>query len=369
MAQQRADDAVLPGRRAGNAARVRPGRPAGTPAVHASPGGRAGRDGDPDRDLPVDQRGPSERARLGGGHVDRHGPRPGPARRAGPRRPGPDARLRAHRLRGRRPGRAAGHRGVLQRPDQLHAAGRGARRVRAAAARGQVPAAAALGVRGPRHRDVGRAADQRGRPGGGGPGHRARRAGVHAGARRTGGRDGAGPPFPRAADTRIRPFGAGGPGVRSFTERTSADVLPPVDQLRDRAVVRPGQRGNRGERGVPGPGVRGPGHARRADRLRGRQADRRDRQFLGRHPAEPRADPPADRGRRGGREWHHRRDRLHGGAADRHARVPGCGTGRGQARRAVGRVRGRTADVGRAQRGPPAPGRPPARVSCSATPG
>lgn len=66
--------------------------------------------------------------------------------------------------------------------------------------------------------------------------------------RRTGGRDGAGPPLPGAADVRVCAGGPGRPGVRTVAERTLAGVLPSVDQLRDRAAVRLGQRRNRGER-------------------------------------------------------------------------------------------------------------------------
>ena len=169
------------------------------------------------------------------------------------------------------------------------------------------------------------------------------------------------PEFARSAQAGLVSVLSPNERLQTFYHPWTSYVIVPLFALANAGIVVNAR--------VPGPGVRGAGHARRADRLRGRQADRRDRQFLGRHPAQPRADPPADRGRRGGRQWHHRRDRLHGGAADRHARVPGCGTGRGQARRAVGRVRGRPADLGRAQRGPPASRPTAARVSCSATPG
>ena len=77
--------------------------------------------------------------------------------------------------------------------------------------------------------------------------------------------------------------------LQTFYHPWTSYLIVPLFALANAGIV--------AERRVPGPGVRGPGHARRADRLRGRQTDRRHRQFLGRHPAEPRADPPADRGR------------------------------------------------------------------------
>ncbi len=66
--------------------------------------------------------GRAEGSRLGRGHVHRHGARPRPARGPGPRHPRPDARLRAYRIRGRRPRRAHRDRLLLQRPDRGGAA-------------------------------------------------------------------------------------------------------------------------------------------------------------------------------------------------------------------------------------------------------
>ena len=86
-------------------------------------------------DLPGVQRRPAERARLGRRDVDRHRARPRPARDARPRRAGPGAGVPADGLRRRRPRRAARDRRRLQRADRRAAAGAGRGGVRAAAGR------------------------------------------------------------------------------------------------------------------------------------------------------------------------------------------------------------------------------------------
>ena len=60
------------------------------------------------------------------------------------------------------------------------------------------------------------------------------------------------PDVPRAAHRRAGPVGAQRGAYRDLAERPAGPALPPVDQLRHRAAVRPGQRGDRAERRVPG---------------------------------------------------------------------------------------------------------------------
>ncbi len=108
-----------------------------------------------------------------------------------------------------------------------------------------------------------------------------------------------------------------------------------------------------------------PGHP---DRLRGRQADRGDRDVARCHLAQQGTDPSAGRLGGRGRQRHDRRHRVHRRAAHRDARVPRRRTGRGQARRAVGRGRWRPCSPGSCT-GSPRCCRPragPAR--CSVTP-
>ena len=165
----------------------------------------------------------------------------------------PDAAagLPAHRVRGRRPGRAGGDRDRLQRADvqlvPLVAAVAAVRR-HPAAARSRGCAAAAL--RPARRRCLGR---------------RCWQAGVDPVVARAGDRAArATPTRPRAATCeratelfrlfREQPtpelarYGAGRAGLGAVAERAAAAALPPVDELRDRAAVRAGQRGHRDRR-------------------------------------------------------------------------------------------------------------------------
>ena len=60
----------------------------------------------------------------------------------------------------------------------------------------------------------------------------------------------------------------------AFAERPAAAAVPPLDELPDRAVVRPGQRRDPDQRELPGPGFHLAGHARDPARLRRREAGR-----------------------------------------------------------------------------------------------
>src|SRR5260370_461119 len=80
------------------------------------------------------------------------------------------------------------------------------------------------------------------------------------------------PAVPRAAPRRAGPVGGGRGARRDLTERPAGPAVPPVDQLRHRAVVRAGQRGHRAERHIPGPGLHRPGHAGHHRRVPGGQA-------------------------------------------------------------------------------------------------
>ena len=118
-------------------------------------------------------------------------------------------------------------------------------------------------------------------------------------------------------------IGAGRADRGAVAERAAADALPPVDQLRDRAAVRPGQRRHRDRRRLPRPapfaspitlGIL-------VGYVVGKPVgDRRRRPGwstrLSRRPA-------AAAGRLGGRrgQRHDRRHRLHRLAADRHPRL------------------------------------------------
>ena len=190
------------------AARVRPRRPArAAPVRPAARGGRR-RHGRAGRLIFLAvQRGPAERARVGHRDVHRHRARARPARDPRPERARPGARLRAHDLRRRRPGRAARHRRRLQRAASSRCRWRSPWRCsrccwwwpgRCAAARSTSPSGSALWLG---------AGGERRRPGRRRAGHRAVRTGVHAEPRRAGGGDRARAAVPRAADARV---GAGG---------------------------------------------------------------------------------------------------------------------------------------------------------------
>ena len=111
----RVDGVLLPGRRAGGAARVRRGRVADTEQAHAAAADRAGRHGRAHRHLPALQRRTAVPARLGHGDVDRHRLRTRRARAGRPQAARSRPHLPAHLLRRGRPGRPGGHRGRVQR--------------------------------------------------------------------------------------------------------------------------------------------------------------------------------------------------------------------------------------------------------------
>ena len=331
----RADGVLLPGRRAGGAARVRRGRVADTEQAHAAAADRTGRHGRPHRHLPALQRRTADRARLGHGDVDRHRLRARRARAGRPEAARSRPHLPAHLLRRRRPGRPGGHRDRVQR---AHRGGAVAGRPRADR-RGPDPAGARLPERaslsarrycllgsvpqvgrGPdRGRPDLRAADLRvlGQPGVPGAGIR----GV--------------PDVPRAAHRRAGPVGAQRGAYRDLAERPAGPAVPPVDQLRHRAAVRPGQRGDRAERRVPGQGLHLAGHTRHRGRLPGRQAARHGRVRVAGHQAQSRPGAAIRRLGRGGRRRDGRRYRLHRVPADRVARAEGRHAGRGEARHPV----------------------------------
>ncbi len=123
----RADGAVLPGRRAGGAARVRRRRTAGAEQAHAAAAGRAERHGRAHRHLPDRERRASRHSRLGHGDVHRHRVRPGRARPGRAQASGSRPHLPAHLLGRRRPGRPGGHRDLLQRAHRDGGAGLGVR--------------------------------------------------------------------------------------------------------------------------------------------------------------------------------------------------------------------------------------------------
>ena len=156
------DGLLLPGRRARGEARARPGGAAGTASHRASPvrGGR--RHGGAGADLPGVQRRRGRGARLGSGHVDRHGvrargacaggprghaPACSPADPRGHRRPRGAARDR-HGLHGGGRRRSAGGRrrpvlpaaGAALRAGSLARAGRRARWASASGSRSTSPA-------------------------------------------------------------------------------------------------------------------------------------------------------------------------------------------------------------------------------------
>ena len=279
-----ADGAVLPGRRAGGAARVRCGRAAGAQRARAAGAGRAGRHDRPGRHLPGRERGAAVRARVGHVDVDRHRVR---ARRAGAGRPaaaGPGAHLPADLLGGRRPGRARRHRHRVQRPDRREAA---ADRDRVPGHRGGDQGsrgAVRARLRGTGDRGVGGVLLLGRGPDRGGPGHGADvvRLPGHAGVAGAGVRGV--PGVPRAAHRGTGAVGARRGAGGDLAERPAGAAVPPVVELPDRAAVRAGQRRDRAQRLVPGPGVHLADHARPHRRLPGRQAARAPRLARGWSP-------------------------------------------------------------------------------------
>ncbi len=272
VGQQRADDAVLPRDRARSATGVRPRRPPRTTPLHPPVRRRPARDGGAGAHLPGLQRRPRQCPWLGHRDVDGHRTRARGARAA--RSPGarPGAHLPGDGVRRRRPCRAGGDRGRLQRGHRPDAPPVCDRCLRAVARGGQVADAAAVALRRPRCRHLGCAPGQRGGPDRGWTGDRAGRTGVHPESRRPGGRDRSGTPLPRAAHLRARAIGDGRPDLHALAERKTADLLPPVDELSDRPALRPRERGHRPRRRLPRTRLHGPGNPGCPGRLRRREA-------------------------------------------------------------------------------------------------
>ena len=242
LGQQRPDDALLPRRRARGQARVGAGAAARAPAPRRARAHGAGRHGDRRGDLPRLQRRRLGRTRLGRRHVNGHRVR---ARCAGFGRPGRDAPARApadDRRRGR-PAGAGGDRHGLYRARLLRAARRGRRALRR-------PARAALGTpdvaharRGrTRSRGLGRAARVGHRSGDRGSGGRARHERLPARAHRPRAGHRADALVPRAADPGARALGPARRDLVDLVERPAAVPPASLDELRDRAALRAGQR-------------------------------------------------------------------------------------------------------------------------------
>ena len=199
---------------------------------------------------------------------------------------------------------------------------------------------AAAGRVGGRDRHVGRAVRVRHRPAAGRARRRARHERVPAGAQRPRAGDRADPLVPGAADPGAGAHGPARPELGDLAERAAAVPAASLDQLRDRAAVRSGQRGHTRRRGP----ARGRDDVARVARDPVRL---RDRQAAGRHDGRVDRDPFL--GRRGPtfaelagdlRRRHRGRDRVHGVVADRDDRLRGPRARGGQAGRAGDRDRG-----------------------------
>src|SRR5581483_7961818 len=152
-----------------------------------------------------------------------------------------------------------------------------------------------------------------------GPGHGPADLRVSTRVERSGASNGPGPALPRATDARTRALGNYWAGISAVTQRAIASALSSLDQLSDRAAVRPGQRWDRDQWRVPVPRLHLADHPRNPAWLCRWQADRHRRHFIAGHPAQP--GPAATTGRLGRRRWR-RRDRgyrVHRVPADRHS--------------------------------------------------
>ena len=248
LGQQRPHDVLLLRHRARGAARVRRGRVAGAVAGHAAPGRGHRRDDRAGAHLSRLQRGPRFGAGVGSRHVDRHRLRAGHARARWRAQAGPPARVPADGGRDRRHRGAARHRARLHGAPGAWGAARGSRPVRGRAARSR-------GARPPRHRlcraragDLGRALRIGRRAGRRGAGNGTADLRVPGGSFGPRGGERALPLLPGAADARARPLGPGRRAVGDLSQRSSAAAVPPLDELRDRAVVRARQRRHRRQR-------------------------------------------------------------------------------------------------------------------------
>ena len=257
---------------------------------------------------------------------------------------GPSARVPAHGRGHRRHRRADGHRARLQPARGCRRPAGGRRPVRRRARRPRAAHPRRLAVLRARPGDLGRALRVGRRAGRRRAGHGAADLRLSGGALGPGDGDRALPLLPRAADARAGAHRAGRRAVRHLTQRSPAAPLPPLDELRDRAPVRTGQRRHRRERRLPADRLHVAHHARHPGRLRRRQAGRRDRRLGARLGLQPR--PPAAAGGLGvgRRQRHHRRHRLHRLPAHRDARLrrpPARGGEAGGARRSAAGGRSR----------------------------
>ena len=133
--------------------------------------------------------------------------------------------------------------------------------------------------------------------------------------------DGAVPRVPRAAHGGARALRGCAATGRNTAERAAAAALPPVDELRGRAALRPGERRDRDQRRRRGACVQLSDHARDPVRLHAGQAARGPRQHVAGDAAQPR--PAEASGRLGDRRrrWHDCRRRIHRVTPDRDARL------------------------------------------------
>ena len=129
-------------------------------------------------------------------------------------------------------------------------------------------------------------------------------------------------PVPRGADARVRPHRQPHAGADDLAQRAPAAPVPPVDQLRDRAALRPRQRRRRARRrrrsGNAASAPILPRHRRRAG---GRQAARHPRRHLAGLPALARRFPAHRPVAAAGRRGHRGRHRVHRVAAHRRHHV------------------------------------------------
>ncbi len=187
---------------------------------------------------------------------------------------------------------------------------------------GQTPAAARPGprLRG-RGGDLVQHARERRRPRRHRPRDRPDRPGVHPGPGGPRGGERPVPAVPRGADAGPRPHRGGRPDPDAVAQRPAPALLPPVDQLRDRAALRARERGRGHRRVVPRPRRDLTDHARHRRGVRRRQAGRSGLGVLGDRSAHARSAPAGGRLGLGHRQRDDRRHRVHRVVPDRRARL------------------------------------------------
>ena len=156
------------------------------------------------------------------------------------------------------------------------------------------------------------------------------------------------PPVPGAADAGAGPVGPGRPADRHLAERAPAAALPPLDELRDRAAVRPRERRDRGRRRASSR-TRSPRRSRSGSWSATSSASRSAWSASAWLVTAAQPRPAAAAGGLGGgrRRRHGRGHRLHRVDPDRDARVPRARARGGEAGRAVrgARLVGRDVDA------------------------